>query len=107
MNIPDVLEVLKSEKMHTVFIGVGAVVFVLSLTTDIKVLTNLQGLLLGGAFLSMGIGEMTFHGSTYVEKTYLTKTVLLPMETWKLTIHGILFYLLGIALAVLFIIDLF
>jgi len=107
MNIPDALEVLKSEKIHTVLIGVGALIFVLSLTTDVKVLTNLQGLLLGSALFFMGIGEMTFNGSTYVEKTYLTKTVLIPVDTWKLSIHGVALFLLGIVLAVLFLNDLF
>lgn len=109
MNMGDFFKELKLDAWYKVLMVVGAVLFVVALTVDVKVMTNSQLALLSGGFFFIGLG---------IWKGIMTEVGVLPPnvyrggawkvehEFWRPELGGCLLDIVGIVLVVLFLASL-
>ncbi len=109
MNLPDFLKNFKIDIWYKFLIAFGGVLFLISLVIELKGITNSQGLLLGGALLSIGLGWWMNQGKKieiHAPNAYFGGRALQTEEDyWRPTLTGWLFLLLGAGLLILFIVS--
>lgn len=102
----DFLKDLKLDDYYKVLIVIGAVVFFGSLVIELKGINNQQGLLLGGALISIGLGEWRNHRTEYKYKppnAYSGGTMYFEVKYWFPSLIGIILDGLGGYLIYLFV----
>lgn len=102
MDLLGGLKNLALDRWYKALVVIGSVLCLASLVTELKVVTNTQGLLLGGGLVFIGFGEWNNQGTQiFIENGFVFKD-----GCWKPTIIGILFDGIGIYLLYRFILSL-